>query len=513
MTEHSLPQPSPAPQRVVVSLALLLLASSALPAAPARRAPKILLAYTTAETTTSAAVVWNTDIAADSLVQYDTTSPVPADALRVYSAAQVTVHDLQLEGLAPGTLYHYRVTSCAPKRGCVSATGSFDTFPSCPDEVPAVSGSWQRADSPNVGESVGADNELLAVTALASDDAWAVGWSQDPDGPPYVKLPLVQHFDDGAWNLVPSPSPAGAVQSVLHAVSGASADDVWAVGSSHDGTLPSRTLIEHWDGVEWRIVPSPSPDTQLNELRGVAAVSADDAWAVGFRGGTHDETPLETLVLRWDGADWTQVASPSVPGGANQLFGVTALAADDVWAVGFAGGTPLAMRWNGSAWSVVPVKPDPGLGSEWLTAIAGTRGDDLWAVGQGTGVFVNRSFATLRHWDGVHWTQKVCRARSSSNPPDGYEGGGPDSYFTGISAAAGDDVWAVGVVGSGPFLYHWDGAAWTQVTHPRAFPDSAVLRGVATTSEGGAWSVGRTIAIDPSGQTTTERTLVHAYSP
>lgn len=513
MTEHPLPQPSLVPQSVVVPLALLLLASSALPAAPARRAPKILLAYTTAETTTSASVVWNTDIAADSLVQYGTTSPIPADAPRVYSAAQVTYHDVQLEGLAPGTLYHYRLTSCAPKRGCVSATGSFDTFPTCPDEVPAVSGSWQHVDSPNVGESVGADNELLAVTALASDDAWAVGWSQDPGGPPYVKLPLVQHFDGGAWSIVPSPRPAGAVQTVLHAVSAASAGDVWAVGSSHDGTLPSRTLIEHWDGVEWRIVPSPSPDTQLNELLGVAALSTGEAWAVGFRGGTHDETPLETLILRWDGADWAQVASPNLPGGANQLFGVIALAADDVWAVGFAGGAPLAMRWNGSAWSIVPVKPDAGLGSEWLTAIAGTSGDDLWAVGQGRGFFSNRAAATLRHWDGVHWTQKVCRARSASNPPDGYEGGGPDSYFTGISAAASDDVWAVGVVGSGPFLYHWDGTAWTQVTHPRAFPDSAVVRGVATTSAGGAWAVGRTIVIDPSGQTTTERTLVHEHAP
>jgi len=34
-----------------------------------------------------------------------------------------------------------------------------------------------------------------------------------------------------------------------------------------------------FDGNTWSIVPSPSPDTQFNELRGVAAVSANDAWA------------------------------------------------------------------------------------------------------------------------------------------------------------------------------------------------------------------------------------------
>src|SRR5688572_18192437 len=101
-------------------------------ASAAPRAPTITLVYTTAETSTSAAVVWNTNIASDSLLQYSTRSPIPADAPRVYVPTPVTYHDIELEGLTPGTLYHFRVTSCA-KRRCSSATGSFDTYPSCPD--------------------------------------------------------------------------------------------------------------------------------------------------------------------------------------------------------------------------------------------------------------------------------------------------------------------------------------------------------------------------------------------
>ena len=92
--------------------------------------------------------------------------------------------------------------------------------------------------------------------------------------------------------------------------------------------------------------------------------------------------------------------------------------------------------------------------------------------------------------------EKVCRAASASNPPEGYEGGGPDAYFTGVAAAASNDVWAVGVRGSGPMILHWDGQAWTTVTHPRAFPNAAVLRGVATSSGGSAWSVGLEIEVD-----------------
>ncbi|HEU4479657.1 MAG TPA: fibronectin type III domain-containing protein, partial [Pyrinomonadaceae bacterium] len=240
-------------KHIVAPLALALLAVS-ISGAPVFAAPKTLKftqLYATAETNTSAAVVWNTNVASDSRVQYSTTNPVPASAPNLYSATQVTYHEFALDGLTPGTLYFYKVTSCA-KRTCVTATGSFETYPSCPDVVAPVSGSWQRALSPNVSGSALVTNQLLGVDALSDSDVWAVGWSQDPNGPPYAKRTLIQHFDGSSWNIVPSPNPLSDTQSVLNSVSGTSANDVWAVGSTHDGTFPGRTLIQHWDGTEWR---------------------------------------------------------------------------------------------------------------------------------------------------------------------------------------------------------------------------------------------------------------------
>jgi hypothetical protein len=245
----------------------------------------------------------------------------------------------------------------------------------------------------------------------------------------------------------------------------------------------------------------------------VAALATDNVWAIGYRGGTNSATPLETLILHWDGARWSQVQSPNISGSANQLFGITAISANDIWAVGSAGGAPLAMRWNGNAWNIVSLKVGSGLSAEKLTAVSGVSGNDVWAVGDGKGLFTNQTFATMRHWDGARWTEKTCRAASSSNPPDGYEGGGPDAYFTGVAAAAGNDVWAVGVHGSGPMILHWDGQAWTSVTHPRAFPNAAFLRAVATGSGGNAWSVGGEIVVDPSGSASPERTLINGYIP
>jgi hypothetical protein len=473
---------------------------------------KITQAYVTAETAASATVIWNTNTASDSLLQYSTINPVPANAPQVYKASQVSLHEIQLSGLTPATLYYYKITSCV-RRGCVTATDSFETFPSCPDTVPSVSGTWQKANSANVSGATAVDNELRGVAAISANDVWAVGWARDPGGPPYVKRTLIQHFDGSTWNIVPSPNPPNDVQSMLHSVSGKSSSDVWAVGSSHNGGLPGRTLIEHWDGTRWRIVQSPSPDSQFNELRGVAALSANDVWAVGFRGGTKTETPIETLILHWDGSGWSQVPSPNIAGGANQLFGITTISAENIWAVGTAAGAPLAMRWNGSDWSVVPVQRDGGLSAEKLTAVSGSAGSDIWAVGDGKGIFTNQTFATIRHWDGARWSQKVCRAASGSNPPQGYEGGGPDAYFTGVAAAASNDVWAVGVSGSGPIILHWDGQAWTRVTHPRAFPNSATLWAVSTSNGGSAWSVGMEIEVSPSGSVTPERTLINRYTP
>jgi hypothetical protein len=475
------------------------------------RRPAITLVYTTAETSTSAAVVWNTNVASDSLLQYSTTNPIPPSAPSLYSADLATYHEFELTGLAPGTLYYYRVTSCT-KRECVTATGSFDTYPTCPDVVPPVSG-WTKDVSPNVSGTTWLENHLFGIAAVSDTDVWAVGWSQEPESPPYVRRPLIEHFDGNVWSIVSSPAPRNDYYTVLSAVSAASANDVWAVGVTHDGTLPSKTFIQHWNGTGWSIVPSPSPDSQLNELLGVAAVSANDVWAVGFRGGTRDDTPLETLILYWDGFSWSQVASPNVIGAANQLSAVTAISANDVWAVGTAGGAPLSMHWDGSAWSIVPIRPNGGLRAENLVAVSGTASNDVWTVGTGRGVFSNFSAATIRHWDGVQWTEKVCRAFSSSNPPPNYEGGGPDAYFSGVSAAASNDVWAVGVVGSGPFIMHWDGLAWTQVTHPRAYPNSAALRGVTALSGGRAWSAGTEYELTPAGQLTQVRTLINRYTP
>src|SRR5207244_8345470 len=51
-----------------------------------------------------------------------------------------------------------------------------------------------------------------------------------------------------------------AMASYLNDVKAVSANDVWAVGQLFDTTNnTSQTLIDHWIGSHWSIVPSPNP--------------------------------------------------------------------------------------------------------------------------------------------------------------------------------------------------------------------------------------------------------------
>jgi hypothetical protein len=62
------------------------------------------------------------------------------------------------------------------------------------------------------------------------------------------------------------------------------------------GATSFGTVILRWNGAAWKRVPSPSPRPSA-ELSGVAATSANNAWAVGSTGG-------KTLILRWNGKTW-----------------------------------------------------------------------------------------------------------------------------------------------------------------------------------------------------------------
>jgi hypothetical protein len=282
---------------------------------------------------------------------------------------------------------------------------------------------------------------------------------------------LIEHWNGTQWSIVPSPN-VGTDVAYLFKVSAVSASDIWAIG-----TRNNRTLALHWDGTQWSVVATPNPGTNENYVVDVEAVSANDVWAVGyFRSGP----PYQPLAIHWDGTSWSQVPSPNPGMYASLLTAVDAISANDIWAVGYAlathggPGHTLTMHWNGSAWSVVP---SPQFNQ--LYSVSAVSSNDVWAVGS-TGVY-----QVILHWNGSAWSEVPS--------PDM---GGDEIYLNDVVAISSKDAWAVGYFLSFPFndymplIFHWDGTQWSVVESEPSGTSPNFLNAVAAVSATDVWATG-----------------------
>ena len=64
----------------------------------------------------------------------------------------------------------------------------------------------------------------------------------------------------------------------------------------------TETLIEHWNGSRWLLVPSPNAVTSQNLLQGVTAITSKNIWAVGYSQDT--SFGYQALFEHWNGSRW-----------------------------------------------------------------------------------------------------------------------------------------------------------------------------------------------------------------
>jgi len=175
---------------------------------------------------------------------------------------------------------------------------------------------WSKVASPNPGDAPGsAFSTLAGVSADSATDAWAVGYYNNPTSGGGSQETLALHWNGTKWSKVASPNPgdtsSGTTPNFLTGVSANSATDALAVGFYFSPTTGVReTLALHWNGTKWSKVASPNPGGttslgHLNDLFGVSANSATDAWAVGIYGNSTTRA-FETLVLHWNGTSWSR---------------------------------------------------------------------------------------------------------------------------------------------------------------------------------------------------------------
>jgi hypothetical protein len=353
---------------------------------------------------------------------------------------------------------------------------------------------WRIVSSPNVEYPVPSVNGLNAMSAISPSDAWAVGGTFA--GAPGPAASLIERWDGTTWRLVDNPGPGN-----LYGVTAVSANDAWAVGRQGGNYDPQSqqyvytTLIMHWNGTQWSVVPSPSPNPMGSYLNSVAAIAANDVWAVGYT-QSPPTAGAEALIEHWDGASWRVVTSP-IPASAtgSAYTSVTRIpGTQQLWAVGSTRFGPIAgtdadyfqvliERWDGSAWHSVagPLLPS-GAFSGNLNGVVALSATDAWAVGDYTGSD-HTTHTLIAHWDGASW--KVAT--------------GPDRHgsLVSVAAAGTHDVRAVGYIFTGEtnsqhlLIEQWNGTVWQVAPSPE--PSGTLfsgLSGVTTDGAGNYWSVG-----------------------
>ena len=311
-----------------------------------------------------------------------TSSPAPTT-----SRASVTWHSVTVpSGLTPTGI------SCVSSSDCW-VLGVTDVSTNAPrSAVWNLSGTtWSRL-------SVPANGNLVAITCVTTDDCWAVGghYTVPPDDNDGVVQPLIEHDSGTGFTITDIPQTTGDADN-LEAVTCASEDDCWAVGSyaansENGGDGLQHPLIEEYDGSGWRpIYVSGQP---LNgDLRAVACVDAGDCWAVGSVVVGND---YAQLIEQYTGGGWTVVVGPDTEGtsAAGGLGAVTCTGPNDCWAVGSTNppstpteetAQPLIEHYTGGAWTVVSSPFVNAANGGGLSGIACTSADACWAVGLAQG--------------------------------------------------------------------------------------------------------------------------------
>jgi hypothetical protein len=217
-------------------------------------------------------------------------------------------------------------------------------------------------------------------------------------------------------------------------------------------------------------------------LLGVAAAGPALAWAVGEEGrnGSTRGTPL---ALVWDGTAWTRTSLTHL-GFSGHLRSVAATPDGSAWAVGAdTSGRARLLTWDGQTWQNTDF---PGRGASGTSLTGVTTGPDghVWISGRSSG-------SVLLHGHGGGWTWVDA-------PPSG-----TTATPSGVRATPGGDVW----VHDSAFVARWDGATWTELPAPGGI--RATVTGLLPVARDDIWLTGYSYGVGGPPGKPPSVTLMH----
>lgn len=307
-------------------------------------------------------------------------------------------------------------------------------------------------------------SDLSSVSCPATQKCFAVGRLVDDLD---ARRNQVASWSAGSWSAHSGPEPSGATLSELLGVSCASASSCWAVGDFIDSSEVQKPLITRWDGSTWSVQSAPSPSgSQAAVLSGVDCSSTSACTAVGtYIDATGKQVPL---AMTFNGSAWslTSVATTSETAAA-VLTAVSCVSSTSCTAVGsqtdsFAHEESLAVGWNGSSWSVQSTPSIEGEAPNSLRGVSCSAPSQCLAVGSyedESGALQNLALS----WNGSAWVEMGVPSNDSTG-------------LTGISCASGSECIAVGGHGGSsvqpPQIFRWNGSSWVEEP-PADYPPGA----------------------------------------
>lgn len=312
------------------------------------------------------------------------------------------------------------------------------------EPAPRPASPWQLVANP-VGKG-----DLTAITAVSENDVYAVGYRT-------ASLTEVEavllHWDGTAWTQL-STLPRNSFPQTVNVRSAA---DIWTGGQG----------AAHWDGTKWTQFPlgmpqgPPPPGTPPTPPSpivpdAIASAPTGQVWLVGRKMGPGGVKTGVPAISAWDGTTWVSQSLPDGLGNG-ELNGLSVVSATDVWAVGTTyaattadAGAPLLLHWNGTTWSKVDAPADPG-NPTWLNGVTAFAANDVWAVGGTFSPAGDLPYAL--HYDGRKWTVTVTPQA-------------PDGRLRAVGKTASGQVWALGGKGAATVALRWTGRAWQQAPAP-----------------------------------------------
>lgn len=261
--------------------------------------------------------------------------------------------------------------------------------------------SWSLDTVPDISLGLG----LSGLSCPSISSCFAVGSTKGTRNPTVLSKGVFMQWDGMSWAIQKSPQDSLEQANYPGAISCVSTTFCMAVGkltTTSTSTVPAveSLLIQTWDGLNWSTAPAPNVNaSEKSSLNSVSCVSSTYCMAVGTSGAATATSATQTLALLWDGVSWTLSQSPNTAvDRSNSLRGVVCVSVGNCLAVGSGafglvtsiGNYPLMIRWDGNNWTVVA---SAGLGNvdsgtylfgqscisiEWCMAVGYGGNQDLY---------------------------------------------------------------------------------------------------------------------------------------